>query len=139
MRSWRLRLILLILLSAAPAWSATYYVDFTTGLDSDSGLTEALAWKTLVKVRGRTFQPGDSILFKRGETWTAENLTFLSSGTAAAPILYGAYGTGNRPVINAAKPNPQFEAAVNSFNRQLADYSGFRYPWRSATASCGEL
>ena len=45
-----------------------------------------------------SFQPGDSILFKRGQSW-AETLTIPSSGTSGAHITYGAYGIGYAPRI----------------------------------------
>ena len=45
-----------------------------------------------------SFQPGDNVLFKRGETW-AETLTVPSSGTSGAHITYGAYSTGVYPKI----------------------------------------
>ena len=77
---------------------ATYYVDFTTGDDEDSGLTEALAWKTIAKVNAASLSAGDSVLFKRGEEWR-EQLTVPSSGSAGLPITFGAYGTGDDPII----------------------------------------
>jgi hypothetical protein len=47
------------------------------------------------------FNPGDCLLFKRGETWrTGENYTTFqvpSNGSVAAPIVVGAYGTGAKP------------------------------------------
>ena len=78
-----------------------YYVDFTTGDDGDTGLTEALAWKTMAKVNAASLSAGDSVLFKRGETWR-EQLTVPSSGSAGSPITFGAYGTGANPIINGA-------------------------------------
>jgi len=81
--------------------AVTYYVDFTTGLDSDTGLTEALAWKTIAKVNATTFYGGDNIDFKRGETWR-ERLLVPSSGSAGLPITFGAYGTGEKPIINGS-------------------------------------
>lgn len=80
---------------------ATYYVDATTGDDGDDGLTEAAAWQTIAKVNGETFAAGDSILFKKGETWR-ETLTVPSSGSAGSPITFGAYGTGADPIFNGA-------------------------------------
>jgi len=77
---------------------ATYYVDATGGLDTNSGLTEALAWKTLAKVNGVAFAAGDTILFNRGDTWAAQ-LVPATSGTAIAPITFSAYGAGALPKI----------------------------------------
>lgn len=93
----------LLTLSANPseAFATTYYVDSTTGLDSDTGLTEDLAWQTLNKVETSSFNPGDNILLKRGETWS-ENLVFPSSGNSDNVITIGPYGTGDKPVIDAS-------------------------------------
>ena len=82
---------------AMVSFSATYYVS-NAGNDSNSGLTTALAWKTLAKVNGRTFSPGDSILFQRGDIWR-EKLTVSSSGSSSASIVYSNYGTGVKPII----------------------------------------
>ncbi len=71
----------------------TYYVDQTGGSDSVDGLTTATAWKTISKVNGETFNPGDTILFKKGETWR-EQLTVPSGGTPGDTILFGTYGSG---------------------------------------------
>src|SRR4030042_2202270 len=84
-----------------PLRGATYYVDYTTGNDNDSGLTEELAWKTVAKVNASTFSANDSILFKRGETWR-EGLGTTSSGIPDHPITFGAYGTGARPTFDGA-------------------------------------
>jgi hypothetical protein len=42
---------------------------------------------------------GDSILFKRGETFYGP-LTISTSGSAGTPIIIGAYGTGAKPILN---------------------------------------
>jgi hypothetical protein len=95
---------LLFLLAFAPAlYAATYYVDATWGHDSAAGANPTAdistgAWKSIAKVNSSSFSPGDSILFKRGETWR-ETLTVPSSGGAASPITFGAYGSGASPRI----------------------------------------
>ena len=81
-----------------------YYVDFTGGDDAAQGTGPATAWKTIAKVNAEmnTFKAGDSILFKRGERWDGERLLSDThpSGTMSNPIVYGAYGTGAKPIIN---------------------------------------
>jgi parallel beta-helix repeat protein len=90
---------LLFLLAFAPAlYAATYYVDATMGKDTNDGLAEVTAWKTIAKVNVSRFIPGDQILFKRGEVWR-EMLKVASSGTEQKSISYGAYGAGELPVI----------------------------------------
>lgn len=76
----------------------TYYVDAQNGNDTQNGTSEATAWKTFTKVNATTFQPGDSILLKRGSIWTTQ-LYPKGSGTAASPIVISDYGSGNMPLI----------------------------------------
>jgi len=81
------------------AWAATYYVDATNGNDGNNGLSEAAPWKTISKVNSSTFTPGDQILFKRGEVWR-EQLEVPSPGSSGNPITFGAYGSGENPLIS---------------------------------------
>lgn len=76
-----------------------YYIDATSGLDSNNGTSQSSAWKTISKINAENFNPGDSIMFKRNETWR-EQLTIPSSGSSGNPITFGDYGTGNKPIIN---------------------------------------
>ena len=80
----------------APA-GHVYYIS-NEGSDGLDGLTPETAWQTIAHVNAQTFQPGDSILFRRGDTWR-ETLLVTSSGTPAAWITYGAYGPGAKPRI----------------------------------------
>ncbi len=84
----------------AQALGATYYVDSVSGSDGNVGTTPATAWKTLTKVNGKTFLPGDAILFKAGGNWTGQ-LHPKGSGATNNPIVIDLYGTGPKPVINA--------------------------------------
>lgn len=115
--------------------SGTNYYVKSTGSDSNSGLSDSQAWQTVTKVTARTFLPGDSILFRKGDTWVISSsnpLHVISSGTAGQPIVIGAYGTGNKPVFTsfttitgwtnegggiysktvACQPNPDVESYV---------------------------
>lgn len=86
-------------LLVSPSWAATYYVDATNGNDNNDGLSTSTAWKAIAKVNISTFNPGDYILFKRGEVWR-EQLTVPSSGESGNPITFGDYGIGDHPVIS---------------------------------------
>jgi parallel beta-helix repeat protein len=79
----------------------TYYVDATYGNDNNDGRCTNTAWKTISKVNGMSFNPGDNVLFKRGEEWR-EQLNVPSSGSAGNPITFGAYGSGDYPIISGA-------------------------------------
>lgn len=91
------------LLSTAPVFATNYYVDATAGDDSNNGFTELSAWKTLSKINSGNYNAGDSILLKRGETWTGEYFAIHGNGngTSVNPIFLETYGTGNKPVIDA--------------------------------------
>ncbi|MFZ6030393.1 MAG: choice-of-anchor Q domain-containing protein [Chloroflexota bacterium] len=80
----------------APA-ASVYYVS-NAGDDGRDGLTPETAWRTIEHVNEQDFQPGDSVLFRRGDTWR-ETLYVTSSGTPAAWLTFGAYGNGERPRI----------------------------------------
>ncbi|MGH2771536.1 MAG: right-handed parallel beta-helix repeat-containing protein [Actinomycetota bacterium] len=76
----------------------TYYVDAVAGNDAASGLSEAMAWRTAGRAGSAEVTPGDSVLFKRGQTFSGE-MTISSSGSASARVTFGTYGTGTAPVI----------------------------------------
>ena len=81
--------------------SVSYYVDATGGEDVSDGLSPAQAWQTIARVNAATLNPGEQVLFKRGETFPG-TLAPVSSGIAGRPIIYGAYGTGNNPIIDGS-------------------------------------
>jgi len=91
-------LMFTLLLFSSYSVSATIYYVSVSGNDANAGTSESLPWKTLTKVNSFTPKAGDQILFKRGEEWTG-TVTVKASGTAGSPIVYGAYGTGNKPKI----------------------------------------
>ncbi|MCM3747848.1 S-layer homology domain-containing protein [Paenibacillus pasadenensis] len=92
--------------------NTTYYVSSSTGDDANDGLTEATAWKTVGKISGMTFLPGDRILLKSGDTWN-EKLTLKGSGTKEAPITVTSYGTGAKPKISAHAPGSGVVLGIN--------------------------
>ncbi len=66
-----------------------YYVS-ADGDDEADGLHPARAWKTLDKVNEAALQPGDGVLFCRGDI-------FRGSIVARAGVTYAAYGEGEKP------------------------------------------
>src|SRR5437764_10844418 len=86
-------------------FGTTYYVDSTGGSDSNSGTSTTVPWKTIAKVNRGPYSPGDSILFKAGDTWSGNpnfstTLTTPSAGSSGNPIRYGSYGTGPAPILD---------------------------------------
>ncbi len=92
-------LIVLLFLSLGCKSNATkYYVSQSEGDDAITQSSDQTPWKTIAKVNAQTFQPGDEILFKKGDIWR-ETLIIPSSGTKNNHIVFGAYGEGNHPRI----------------------------------------
>lgn len=66
-----------------------YYVS-NNGDDANDGLTPETAWKTLSRVSDADLQPGDGVLFNRGDL-------FRGMITTKPGVAYGAYGVGEKP------------------------------------------
>lgn len=86
-----------VIFGAISAFGAEYYVDSSAGDDSAAGTTPQRAWKTLDRVTTAALEPGDSVLFKRGEIW--RGALNARNGKEGKPIFYGAYGEGNKPTF----------------------------------------
>lgn len=86
--------------------TTTYYLDCANGNDRNSGTSPTQAWKSLDKVNAKAFslKKGESLLLKRGCSWTGPLLVNWS-GTADQPITVGAYGSGDRPIIKNSTDN----------------------------------
>ncbi len=78
---------------------SNFYVDARNGNDSNNGKSVDKAWKTLNKVNNYLFTPGDSILFKSGETWNGQ-LVPKGSGAEGYPIVISSYGGTKKPLID---------------------------------------
>lgn len=82
-----------IFIMASTGWAATYYVDTTVQRSGNGSSSEP--WQSISDISG--LRDGDIVLFKRGGVWH-EQLSPLS-GSIGHPITYGAYGSGEKPVI----------------------------------------
>lgn len=84
----------------------SYYVDSVGGKDSNSGTSETSPWQSVAQVNSSSFNPGDHIFFKRGDTWR-DLLAISSSGVAGNPIVIDAYGSGAAPTFSGADLIPE--------------------------------
>ena len=89
----------LVAIGAGQAAAATYYVS-ASGSDSNAGTSPSSAWRTVNKVNGGHFAPGDSVLFEGGSTFSDSTLMPAQSGTAGSPIVFGSYGSGQATISN---------------------------------------
>ncbi len=110
-------IILFIVITGFITWASseatTYYMDSSSGSDLNSGLSVESAWQSISKVNQFPLTPGDTILFKRGETWREQLIP--QSGSPEGYIIYGAYSTGNKPLLLGS---------VNKSNEQDWTYQG---------------
>ena len=120
----------LLSMAAPPAYAAgtVYYVS-AAGSDSNSGTSAATAWKTLSKVNKMPFSPGDTISFRRGDTWTG-GLVLNPSGSSGSPITVNGYGTGNTPAVTGGQSGNCFRingsyVTLDGLQASACGYAGF--------------
>ncbi|WGF90406.1 right-handed parallel beta-helix repeat-containing protein [Marinivivus vitaminiproducens] len=80
----------------------TYYVNKETGDDANDGTDRSAAFASVAKVNTLDLQPGDTVLFARGQVWQ-ETLVPQTSGTADNPITFGGYGEGKKAVFDGGR------------------------------------
>ena len=84
------------------ATGKSYY--FSSSGDDSRTSTEAQSpstpWKTISKLNSffSSLQPGDKVYFKSGDTFYGA-ISFSKSGSSSGALFFGAYGTGNKPII----------------------------------------
>ena len=79
-----------------------YHIDPISGADANDGLSPATAWKTWGRFREKA-QPGSGLLLKRGCVFTLP--LPLRGGSPTAPVFYGAYGQGAKPILEGKLAN----------------------------------
>lgn len=99
----QLSLFLCVLFISSAASAKTYYFSSVSGNDSRTtaqAQTSSMPWQTLSKLNSimSTLSPGDSVLFRAGETFYG-SITLTKSGTSSNPIVFASYGSGTKPII----------------------------------------
>ncbi len=118
-RGTRMLLIALtIFFGLAGSASATTYYIAANGSDSNSGTSKSSPWLHAPGMKGcssvcasTTPKPGDTIIFRGGDTWTfSAKWTIPSSGSSGSPITYGGEDTSwyNSSVCGASFCRPIF-------------------------------
>jgi hypothetical protein len=117
-----------------------YYVA-NAGSDAADGLTPATAWQTISKINGLTILSGTGINFNKGDTWH-EILTVPSSGISGNPIVFGSYGTGNKPIIDGSDivstwtaDNSDVETGGTFVSGLETETSAFTTEWTTKTVA----
>ncbi len=76
---------------------ATDYYVAANGADDNPGTSPELAWKTLGRVNSAALQPGDSVLFRRGDVWRGSLRP--KSGGPDGVVRYADFGEGPKPLL----------------------------------------
>lgn len=126
-------IVFFVLLIASPAWSATYYIDYAGGNDSNPG-TKAEPWKLAPGMQGclvtdtnnnncraRTHSTtaGDTLVFKGGVTWPASVFSwdwyFGNTLTATVDATWYTGEAWSRPIFDmeAGKPTASPEGTAH--------------------------
>lgn len=110
------------------AHANNYYFSSVSGDDSRSAAQAQNAstpWKTLNKLNAffSSLKPGDAVLLKRGETFYG-SLAVHKSGTSASPIVIGAYGSGNKPIITSLVTLSDWVSKGNGIWESHSSYLG---------------
>lgn len=97
-------LLMLALVSSQFVKAATYYFSTISGDDARSAVqaqNPLTPWKSLARLNTfmSSLQPGDSILFHRGEIFYGQ-IRVSQSGNSSNKIIFAAYGSGNNPIIS---------------------------------------
>lgn len=100
----------------------TYYVA-STGNDANDGQSVQTPFQSLAKVNTLSLQPGDVVLFRRGDTF-AGSLKIRQSGSANKVIQFDVYGTGAKPLLTGSVVVTNWTSLGN--NR-----------WQASCAPCG--
>lgn len=85
-----------LLFCSTNIYAAEYYVS-NSGNDNNNGTSPLTAWKTINKVNNSNLNPGDTVHFKKGDSWKE----YLSpkSGSEKGHTTYTSYGTGSKPIF----------------------------------------
>jgi len=111
-----------------------HYVDSNASAGGDGSI--GTPWDTLADVNGHTLEPGDAVFLKRGSLFR-ESLVISAAGTATYPIYYGAYSTGDDPIICGANvisswtlhSGNVWKATANAWDSRLVLFDGeYGYP-----------
>ena len=99
-------LLLALLILSFQGIATNYYFSTSSGNDQkNDGKTANTAWQSIDKLKTilNLLQAGDSVLFKRNDTFHGQ-LVLSRSGNISGNIYFGSYGSGCKPVISGTVP-----------------------------------
>jgi parallel beta-helix repeat protein len=97
---------LVAMLLSGLAHSTAYYIDNSSASCNDGGAhSKSQPWCDFTTFNTTTFQPGDAIYLKAGDSWN-QAVTLNGSGSASGAIKLTSYGTGPKPKISYGNGSP---------------------------------
>lgn len=99
--------------------ASSIYVSSTTGNDNNDGLTPETALQSLGAVNDLKLLPGDTILFKSGDTFKGELLVVSESGAEGKPIHFSSYGEGDLPILDG----DGYLSTIHALNSEYLSFS----------------
>lgn len=145
------KLVILLLSFTFTAYPATYYIDFASGNDANSGASTSAPWKRApgMKNFGRTYinNPGDRFIFKGGVTWDASCFQMKMAGGGSSEANRSYYGIDVTWYTGGSWTRPVFDFqrailgtwgytiagvlvdAVSYITFEGIDFTNHRAPW----------
>jgi len=130
--------------SAVPAFSATYYIDYVSGSDTNAGTDMTTPWQRVPGMTGfagaYTHTAGDVFIFKGGVTWPKSNYpwTVANGGQSGAPDTYttnSAWFAGSsfsQPVFDDGASHPGMVGMMAAKNIGYLTFNNLRF------TNCGQ-
>jgi hypothetical protein len=84
-----------------------YRVNAVYGNDANDGHSFGQEWQTITKVNAALLAAGDQVLFNQGDTFPGKLMPALA-GIIGRTIVFGAYGSGARPIIDGSAQTFRF-------------------------------
>ena len=104
----------------------TYYISSSSGNDNNQG-SENSPWNSISKISNIELSPGDSIFFKKGDTFVGQ-FKVNGSGSEDKPIVITSYGSSNdKPIISGSGDNisgGDFQEAIYVNNNDNMIFDG---------------
>ena len=129
-------MILSVIFFVDGAYAATYYVDFSTGSDTNNGTSTSSPFKRCPgdtsatgTAASTTLSAGDTVYFKGGVTYTG-SISLNWSGSSGSQIVYegnstGAWGTGRAVLTGGSPPGTIQGAFTEASARSYITIKGF--------------
>ena len=120
--TWMIMLTLLLLLPTS-SFATSYYLN-TSGSNANAGTSQVAPWKTLDRIFQKAYlaggiKPGDVVRLKRGNVFEGQ-IRLTAKGTAALPVVLGAFGEGPPPVVRGDCPSLVWQPVVGQVGVYVA-------------------